>query len=294
MNKIINQLTTSAEIVNYLSFLNPTHESCFEQVQRKLQLVRKQKLFLDQVQSIRLSEHAAARWNERVGPCVTEAKLVGILNSLLQVPGSIRLVNHEEGRIDDDIVFTYFIEEGQMVITTFYGRISLRPALNNLNLLKRFNHNEHDSYNLGVSVETLNEQLLPLFPKEIIKYKGSKNVYLIEKYTNTENKSCLFFYKVSTGHVTETIKIDPTKPERALLTRRTLYILFRLGYEDFVLEHLMFHKPEAVQEVRSKALLEEILSQKSSYLSTNAVYYGMIPYAPIVKSGERVGLIQAS
>ena len=294
MKNLISRLTTRTKINNYQSFLNASHETCFEQVQRKAQQTRKSRLFLENVQSIQLSEHAAKRWNERVGPFMEEAQLIVILNSLLLVPGSIKFINKEEGRIEDDIVFTYFIEEDKIVITTFYGRVSLHPALNNLNLLKRFNYCEQDTYNLDVSQKILDRQRLPLIPEEIIQFNGSKSVYLIEKYVNGDQDSCLFFYKVTSDHVAVTMKIDPNRPEQPLLTRKTLYILNRLGYADFVIKHLIFHQPEAVKEIRLESLMKKVLHPINVSLRLTSLPIAPVPYVLSIRREERIGLVQAS
>ncbi|WP_282172835.1 hypothetical protein [Cytobacillus firmus] len=264
--EIVNKLTTK---INHFSFLGAGEyrKAAIKQITHN----RQNRLIHPQVNSIVLSDHAAERWNERVGPCLSEDKLITVLNQLLLLPGAISITSKGEGRINNDIIFTYVISDDTLIITTFYGRISLHPPLNNLERLKKYNQAENDRYCFKLSQELLDLQTLPLLPKEVYQYEGSKNSYYIEKYECEGIAYCLL-YEISSGRVDSIMLIDPEYPQGRQLPGKVLRILRKMGFSEFVHEHQKFHRPDLFIERKKEIPAEKVHTPFLFHISS-----GLIP-----------------
>lgn len=79
------------------------------------------------------SKHAFTNWNMRVGPIFTSlVQFYTTLTALFTQSDRIRLFGNNKGFIDNEIVFIYRYDKHDprhIHIITFYGRISLVPAL---------------------------------------------------------------------------------------------------------------------------------------------------------------------
>lgn len=216
--------------------------------------------------SINISAHAFERWNERVGPIYTNfEELEYIIRTLFNLPFRITWLSSSLGAIDSDILFIYEIIDEQVIIKTFYGRKSLQPALNNFKDLRRYNYSE-DTVNLSHTQELLKTQQPPLIPVEIVLFNGRTQSYYIEKYSLEGEKSSIYLKTIINKKIVEVIEIDLSKPQQSIFNRSVLYILHRLGHNKFVLDHLLFHKPEAVHES-----IEKFELRKRNYLETQLV-----------------------
>jgi hypothetical protein len=134
------------------------------------------------VEGIFLSHHAYYRWNERIGPIMTLQALNLMFSSLWEEPDRLILVDQEIGTLDQDIVFTYEIDRGQLVITTFYGRMTLYPALQSMTIGQRLRLPQNDMLDLKIPNQLLQEQLPPHLPYVTLTFSGKKYLYKIEQY----------------------------------------------------------------------------------------------------------------
>ncbi|MBH0164083.1 hypothetical protein IHV12_04105 [Fictibacillus sp. 7GRE50] len=150
------------------------------------------------VGGIYLTHHAFYRWNERIGPIMTLQALNLMFASLWEEPDRLILVDQEIGTLDQDIVFTYELDRGQLVITTFYGRMSLYPALQGMTNGQRLKLPQNDMLDLKISKQLLQNQLPPQLPYVTLIFSGKRFMYKIEQYLYDPLKQ-VFYY----GYVPE-------------------------------------------------------------------------------------------
>jgi hypothetical protein len=208
--------------------------------------------------TVHIDSHAYERWTERISPCPSLSLLRIRLQQLLHL-GRITLSPKGWGFIDQDILFGYKIIDDKLIIQTFLGRVSLVPALNNYKAVRRFISTQHDRLDLTIAPHVLNQQHPPLIPKERVQFSGNRNRYVLEEYAFTLPNG-----RLSTIFLLETIKeynssfqlIDPTNPHGPKLFRSVLYFLLEQGYQEFVLEHVLYHKQEAFLTAFNKRLAE--------------------------------------
>lgn len=207
--------------------------------------------------SVVITNHTLERWNERVGPKVNLDTLQKTLEVIFKnFIYRVSKLDHGIGSIDNEIIFTYEMKDGEFCITTFYGRKSLQPALNQMKNLRNYNLYRHDQVNLAISDEELKRQTMPLIPKEIIHFNGKKTSYVLEKYILLDRrKPCFLCYKkdLKKRDVT-TFMIDLEKPEQILIPKNVLSVLSWIGFSPFVIDYFHYHHPEKVEKARSKAI----------------------------------------
>lgn len=201
------------------------------------------------ITAIKITEHAHTRWNERVGPFIeNSSNLEILLSGLIGLPDRLTWISHSIGLIDNDIVFIGDIRSKELVISTFYGRKALHPALNQFQSLKKFNVYSDDHINLSICNEVLGQQVLPPIPVQILQFSGRKTDYCLECYSLVDGEQ-IFLLKTMKYKIMQDISIiNLEKPFQPLLNRSVLFVLHRMGYKEFVLSHLTFHKPESVKE----------------------------------------------
>lgn len=137
------------------------------------------------IKRIHLTYHARQRWNTRVGPTtISDDELTDLISILCLQLGRVALLSKDVGLIDNDIIFIYEQSEDQMNILTFYGRVSQRPALADVNQLKLFNYKELDEVNFELHQEELRFQILPPIPYKRLIYNGSFSHYCLDVYDN--------------------------------------------------------------------------------------------------------------
>jgi hypothetical protein len=199
--------------------------------------------------SVHITDHAFMRWNERVGPQYSDVmELENTLNSLIKLPFRITWLNPSVGIIDSEIMFISEVVDNTIIIKTFYGRRSLNPSLNQFESLRNYNYYEDDKVDLSFSPDTLNKQSPPPIPIEIIRFSGRTIDYCLEHYINEEDQTIFYLKHIKDNRLQETNGINITEPKQPLLNRSALYILYMLGYRDFITGHLTHHKPDAVKE----------------------------------------------
>ncbi|MBH8597748.1 hypothetical protein [Thermoactinomyces sp. CICC 10523] len=201
-----------------------------------------------------LDFHAFRRWNERISPCTDIHLLRSRMIQLLHL-GRVQLSPKGWGLIDQDILFGYKISDRSLIIQTFIGRISLIPALANYKAVLRFNASQNDRLNLYIPANLLKHQHLPLLPREVVKFAGTRNQYQLEEYRYRRKDSSLgsiFALTVNQGTQVSLILIDPLQPPKQKLYRSVLYLLLLKGYQDFVLEHILIYKAAKLQKLLAK------------------------------------------
>lgn len=181
-----------------------------------------------------VDEHAFERWNTRVGPIFQDIETLTQTISFLHSFRRIKLYNKKNvGSIDDDILFTFKNEGGKIVITTFYGRISLVSYLADFDVLRKYNLKNNDSIKLEQTVDVLNKQTL-IIHKEIMTFSGSHNKYLLEIFDNN-GKDMIYLTVLRGYNVNKTIEINPNVVNLGLrLSKSCMSILTKIGYSDYV------------------------------------------------------------
>ncbi|MNK38837.1 hypothetical protein D3C87_574350 [compost metagenome] len=181
-----------------------------------------------------LDPHALERWNTRVGPIFEDIEQLERTISFLHGFRRIKLYDKKNlGSIDDDILFTFKREDGKVVITTFYGRISLVNYLSNFDVLRKYNLKNNDGIKLEQPVEVLNEQLM-IIHKEIMVFNGSHNRYLLEIFDN-EGQDMIYLTVLRGYNANKTIEINPNEVNLSTrLSKSCLAILADIGYSEFV------------------------------------------------------------
>lgn len=197
------------------------------------------KSFSTKIESVEINYHSLLRWNERIGPKVTIEELELLFTQLLQIPYRITRLTNEIGVIDDDIIFIYKIKDTSLVILTIYGRLSLKPSLQDLKELKNYNYYHYDRLNLSIQEHILNEQILPLIPKKLIYFQGTRRFYRIELFNSIEGD--MIYLSLFENGQQKIRHINISQPKQSKLNKKVLFVLCRLGYENFVLEHFQHH-----------------------------------------------------
>lgn len=210
----------------------------------------------NQITSVLINGHTVQRWNERVGPSLDKEQLEELFNDLIKIPYRITTLSDDIAVIDDEIVFIYKFNEDQLVILTIYGRISLKPSLQSLNELRRFNYQQYDRLNLSISRDVLERQFPPPVPKNAYYFKGNHTTYRLETYEceNRNQKIFLTTYSIDGNQRMKEIMLDV--PQQAKLSNKVLYVLYELGYHEFVYNHMKYHKPHKFEQTEQKIAKE--------------------------------------
>ncbi|MFC7373063.1 hypothetical protein ACFQPF_15590 [Fictibacillus iocasae] len=150
-----------------------------------------------------MTNHAVDRWNERIGPLTVQSFLEGMLAALWSEPDRILFLDNHVGVIDHEIVFTFEISKHKMIVTTFYGRISLHPALQSVTEWGKLTDGPKDMLNLTVPMDVVVQQLPPLVSCATIWFSGRKYMYKLEKYlydSDTSSFLCGYHSKFPAGY----------------------------------------------------------------------------------------------
>jgi hypothetical protein len=206
-----------------------------------------------QITSVIIDHHTVKRWNERVGPIMERDELEKLFNDLIRIPYRITTLSDEIAILDDEIVFIYKFEDNKLVILTIYGRISLKPSLQGLSELKRFNHQQSDRLNLSLPHDVLEQQFAPPVPDDVYFFKGRHTTYRLEHYKSRgERNELIFLTTFSANGIQRMREIKLDAPEQAKLNSKVLYVLYCLGYCDFVYQHIKFHNPDKIEKLEQK------------------------------------------
>jgi hypothetical protein len=211
------------------------------------------------IKEIIVSPHCVKRWNERVGPKLTKEELISLFNQLLQIPYRITTLSKEIAVIDDDIVFIYKIEEDKMIVLTIYGRLSLKPSLQNLERLKTFNYHHYDRLNLSIPEEVLEKQIVPPIPEEVYLFSGRRTFYRIEKFNCVDGE--LYYLTTFSNGRQNLREINLLNPKQPKLNKKVLYVLYSLGYKEFVYKHIQYHNPEKIEKYEQLKMEKKLLKK---------------------------------
>lgn len=211
------------------------------------------------IKEIVVNNHCVQRWNERVGPKLEKEELELLFNQLLQIPYRITTLSNEIAIIDDDIVFIYKFEGNKMIILTIYGRLSLKPSLQNLDRLKVFNYNHYDRLNLSLPERVLEEQIVPPIPEDLYIFKGRRTFYRIEKFHCVEGE--LYYLTTFLNGQQHLKEIKFSNPKQARINKKVLYILYSIGYKDFVYQHIKYHNPEKIEKYEEMKMEQSLIKK---------------------------------
>lgn len=139
---------------------------------------------LTSCKKIIVSNHALDSWNRRVGPKIPRRKMLEQqMNIYIKRKDRIKVKKYGCLVFDDEIVAGVRAENGILVISTFFGRISENPLLMNIEALLSFFYTKRvrgvgrrkvivkDGIHLDLPTEVLARQELP-FPK----HKSARNI----------------------------------------------------------------------------------------------------------------------
>lgn len=135
------------------------------------------------INEVKVSYHAYERWNDRVGPHVDGKEYIQrLFQKLIEEPERIILISDDFGIVDNDILFTFEMKDGLFFITTFYGRISLHPALSDIHYIKKWQSHSNERLDLKMSDDLLKKQSLPIVSNKYVYFSGKNHEYKIEEY----------------------------------------------------------------------------------------------------------------
>ena len=232
-----------------------------------------------------VDSHAYERWNQRVGPITPSEILTNIFKvAVLINPNRIHVLDRELAILDNDIVFSFEFENSILKVTTFFGRISLKPLLSNVDILRRYNVHYNEEVDLHIDNCVIDKQVLPITPTSVIEYIDSENIshifyYIKSKDSGNQNRN--FFYhlirnadlignKYSNDLVSDLKEIDTkideqitddilgeyiikiidmSHPSKIKLTDMQLHVLGLLGNIRFLLKYMSQEDTERINKL---------------------------------------------
>jgi hypothetical protein len=151
-----------------------------------------------------VKQHAVDAWNDRVYPHVDRDQLQMIISTLATMPNRIRFAANRRRQLcllDNEILFGYHDLGDRMVITTFYGRLSMHPML-------RFVASTEapaPRVDLHITPEEGSHLTLPIIPAEVCTFSFCGNPAMIEVYNDDQGHPV--FYRRQRATVSE-IRLD--------------------------------------------------------------------------------------
>lgn len=109
------------------------------------------------------------------------------MNTLWSEPERVIIIGRNTGIIDNEIVFTFEVENSSMIVTTFYGRISILPALQSITNLHKLDDYPHQLLDLYLPEHVLRHQKLPILPMNSMMFSGSRFSYKLEEFLFDQN-----------------------------------------------------------------------------------------------------------
>lgn len=195
-----------------------------------------------------VTDHAFQRWGERVSiPSLNRQGLQTKLNFLHGHLGRIELHPNGVGEIDREILFTYRVENDDVIITTFYGRLSQIHPLHQFEALRSYNAHSDDFVGLSLSSELLRTLPEPPVPAIRMIFQGRTTTYLLEKYT--DGSLDLFVLAVVEGPGSGVVReFFSDQPDCEKLEKSVRRALLLFGDDEFVYRHIAFHHPLELQK----------------------------------------------
>ncbi|MFJ7982258.1 hypothetical protein ACIQ1D_18530 [Lysinibacillus xylanilyticus] len=219
---------------------------------------------------VKVDSHAFERWNQRVGPITTDEILTNIFRvAILINPNRVRVLDRGLAILDEEVVFSFEFEDSILKVTTFFGRISLKPLLLNVDTLRRYNQRYSEEVDLSIDSEVINQQGLPIVPSSVIEFVDSNNIphllFYIQNIDTTNNSKRNFFYDLVIGSIEESTddandsddvigewiikEIDMSHPTRYNLSDIQLHVLGLLGNNQFLLRYMVKKDPERLEKL---------------------------------------------
>lgn len=182
---------------------------------------------LKEITSISITNHAWQRWNERVSKIIPSfEQLHAYLSNCIIHLGRIRFLNPYFASIDEDIIFYYEIKDHQLFIISFYGRVTIKPGLSDVNLLLQFLGKKVDRLFLSVPEDQLtNSNLLPI-PSHHLIFEGSITTYELNVYSCLDGDLCHLI-----NHTNQKFTIWNLKDSDIKLSKSTITALRYLRLE---------------------------------------------------------------
>lgn len=146
---------------------------------------------LKDITSISITSHAWERWNERVTKIIpTFEQLQLYLTSCIIHLGRVRFLNPIFASIDEDIIFHYETKDHQLFIISFYGRITNKPGLSDVNLLLEFLGKKEDRLSLFVPKDQLINSIILPIPSHHLIFAGTMSTYELNVYRCPDGVIC--------------------------------------------------------------------------------------------------------
>ncbi|WDV09311.1 hypothetical protein [Lysinibacillus irui] len=248
---------------------------------------------------VEVDSHAFGRWNQRVGPFTTNDILTNVFRvAILINPNRVRVLDRNLAILDNDIVFSFEFDNNTLRVTTFFGRISLKPLLLNVENLRRYNSRYKEEVTLDIDSSVLKEQELPITPSSIIEFIDSEDISHIFFYIKSKdgNQTRNFFYHLirteslkarentdksinSADEAADTVgeysimKIDMIHPSRFKLSELELHVLGLLGNIRFLLKYMTQVDPDRIDqlhETHSRTAIRRFAGNKNwNFLKKN-------------------------
>lgn len=194
-----------------------------------------------------LTDHAIRRWGQRVGQFNNKSLLKNKINMLYSLLGRVELLTPEIGLIDKEILFTYERLLDKTIITTFYGRLSQNPSLNQFDTMRNYNFHKDDYIELSLDNSVLSRLLDPPIPTQRMIFKGSTSRYMIDKYS--DDKRSLFILLVLEGQERGALReIYSDQPKCEKIEKSVRQALLLLGQDEFVYNHVAYHYPDELHK----------------------------------------------
>lgn len=214
----------------------------------------------DVVKKILLSDHAYKRWNQRVSYTASSKNILeSKINFLYHQLNRVVFDTQETGLIDNDILFIYEVVNDVAVISTFYGRLSQNPSLQQFKAMRQYNNQKDEFIELSLNPDALEMLFDPPLPNQRIVFKGSTSRYQIDTYQGEE--STLFILSILEGQGKGTCRqITTNNPNCDKFEKSVRQALILLGHEEFVYNHVLFHYPKELQRQ-----IERFIAKKKNH-----------------------------
>ncbi|HCG4536257.1 TPA: hypothetical protein NJY08_005112, partial [Salmonella enterica subsp. enterica serovar Typhi str. AG3] len=166
-------------------------------------------------------------------------------------PNRIEVLENQLALLDDEIAFAYEIRGTKMMVTTFFGRVSVNPSLGNVDVLRRYNKHFNEQIHLAIPKEKLELFEFPTAPKAAIEFSITSNVYRMYFYQNNQDQNMyyLIHYLNQETNKWEHTLIDLQHVNRTKVNETELYILAMLGHAEFVYNYLKLYEKERFQNL---------------------------------------------
>lgn len=225
------------------------------------------------ITEVEVDSHALERWNQRVGPIALNEVLTNMFRvAVLINPNRILLMERGLAILDNEIVFSFECKDCVFKVTTFFGRISLKPLLSNVDILRKYNLRYQEEIDLVIESTVINQQVLPAAPSSVIEFIDDKNrpnlLFYFQGLDNHGGKRNFYYHLIRNTEIvdikgkndlnneqTEDLdkwlvkQIDISYPNRFNLTETQLHVLGLLGNNKFLLNYMSQSDPERLNNL---------------------------------------------